>query len=276
MSNCRPPFRADHVGSLLRPQELKVARMQFADGQIEAAELVQLEDKAIKRVIERQEEVGLSAVTDGELRRSAWHWDFLGKFDGIDRAGPSGVQFKGRTTQSSGIKVVGKVSFGCHPMLEHFTFVKRHARRLAKMCIPSPTHVVGVTRDWRTVVNRDIYPDLEELFSDLAIAYRQALRAFADAGCTYLQIDDCNFAFLCDEAVKQKLRQQGDDPDWLLKKFAQVVADSLADRPTGLTVTMHSCRGNFRSTWLAEGGWESVRRAPIQHRSGRRLFLGIR
>lgn len=258
MSSETPPFRSDHVGSLLRPQGLKIARAQFAEGKITAQELVRVEDEAIKRVIARQEAVGLRAVTDGELRRSAWHWDFLGGLDGVERAGLSGVQFKGKTTQSTGIKVVGKILYGRHPMLDHFTFVKRNTSRLAKMCIPSPTHVAGVSRDWRTVIDRKVYPELEGLFADLAVAYRKALRAFADAGCTYLQIDDCNFAFLCDEAMKQKLRKQGDDPDWLLRKFAQLVADSFVDRPAGLTVTMHSCRGNFRSTWLAQGGWEPV------------------
>ena len=126
------------------------------------------------------------------------------------------------------------------------------------MCIPSPTHLASTTRDWRSVVDRAVYPELAPLFHDLAVAYQKALRAFADAGCTYLQLDDCNFAFLCDPAVKQKMRAQGDDPDWLLGAYAELVARSLDRRPAGMTVMMHSCRGNFRSTYLTEGSWEAV------------------
>ena len=126
------------------------------------------------------------------------------------------------------------------------------------MCIPSPTHFVGVVRDWRSVVDRKLYPELDPLFHDLALAYRKAIRAFADAGCSYLQIDDCNFAFLCDPAVRRALAQRGDDPQAMLRAFAKLVADSLAERPPGMTITMHSCRGNFRSTWLSEGSWEAV------------------
>jgi 5-methyltetrahydropteroyltriglutamate--homocysteine methyltransferase len=254
-----PPFLADHVGSLLRPAEVKAARAAHADGSLDAAGLTAIEDAAIKRMIARQEEVGLEAVTDGELRRSSWHWDFLGGLEGVERTRAlAGVQFKGIVTQPTGLKVVGKVGFGRHPMLDHFAFVKRNTRAVAKMCIPSPTHMAGTTRDWRTVVGSDVYAGLEPLFADLAVAYRQAILAFAAAGCTYLQIDDCNFAFLCDPVVQQKLRAQGDDPDWTLRAFTRLVADSLANRPPGLTITMHSCRGNFRSTWLSEGSWEAV------------------
>jgi len=254
-----PPFRADHVGSLLRPVEVKEARDRHANGKLDAAGLAAVEDAAIKRIIARQEELGLEAVTDGELRRSSWHWDFLGGLEGVERTrAVAGVQFKGIVTQPTGLKIVGKVGFGHHRMLDHFAFVKRNTHATAKMCIPSPTHMAGTTRDWRTIVGSDVYKGLEPLFVDLAVAYRQAIRAFADAGCTYLQIDDCNFAFLCDPVVQEKLRQQGDDPDWTLRAFARLLVDSLADRPAGLTITMHSCRGNFRSTWLSEGSWEAV------------------
>lgn len=232
--------------------------MRHADGKLDAAGLTAVEDVAIRRMIARQEEVGLEAVTDGELRRGSWHMDFLGQLDGIERRHAEGVQFKGMVTQPRTLKVVGKVGFSRHPMLDHFLFVKRNSRVIAKMCIPSPTHVAGTTRDWRPVVGSDIYPGLEPLFADLASAYRKAIRAFADAGCSYLQIDDCNFAFLCDPVVQQRLRQQGDDPDWTLRAFARLVADSLADRPPNMTITMHSCRGNFRSTWMSEGSWEAV------------------
>ena len=148
-----PPFRADHVGSLLRPAEVKAARAARAAGSLDAAGLTAIEDAAIKRMIARQEEVGLEAVTDGELRALSWHWDFLGGLEGVERTRAlAGVQFKGIVTQPTGLKVVGKLGFGRHPMLDHFAFVKRNTRAVAKMCIPSPTHMAGTTRDWRTVV----------------------------------------------------------------------------------------------------------------------------
>jgi 5-methyltetrahydropteroyltriglutamate--homocysteine methyltransferase len=254
-----PPFRADHVGSLLRPMEIKDARARNAAGTLSAAELVAVEDAAIKRIIARQEEIGLEAVTDGEFRRAAWHWDFLSGFEGMETTtAASGAHFKGATTPPTLIRIVGKPGFGRHSMLQHFAFVQRNTAAVAKMCIPSPTHFAGVTRDWRDVVDRKLYPELGPLFHDLAIAYRKAVRAFADAGCRYLQIDDCNFAFLCDPAVRQSVAQRGDDPQAMLQAFAKLVADALAERPPGMTVTMHSCRGNFRSTWLSEGSWEAV------------------
>jgi 5-methyltetrahydropteroyltriglutamate--homocysteine methyltransferase len=254
-----PPFRADHVGSLLRPTEIRQARARKAERGFSAAELAAVEDAAIKRAIARQQEIGLAAVTDGEFRRAAWHWDFLGGFQGVETATASaGVSFKSATTAPTLIRIVGKPAFGPHPMLDHFAFVKRNTSAVAKMCIPSPTHFVGVARDWRSVADRQLYPELDALVLDLALAYRDAIRAFADTGCRYLQIDDCNFAFLCDPAVRQSLAQRGDDPQAMVRAFAELVADSLAERPPGMTITMHSCRGNFRSTWLAEGSWEAV------------------
>jgi 5-methyltetrahydropteroyltriglutamate--homocysteine methyltransferase len=259
MPNTKPPFRADHVGSLLRPVALKEARARFAEGKLPRGELTTIEDAAITRAIARQEEIGLKVVTDGEFRRAAWQWDFLGGLDGVETGtAGTGVAFKGMVTPPNSIKVVSKVGIGRHPMLDHFAFVQRHTRVLAKICIPSPTHLASTTRDWRGIVDRTIYPELEPLFHDLAVAYRKAIRAFADGGCTYLQLDDCNFAFLCDPAVQQRLTAQGDDPQWLLRAYAKLVADSLSERPPGMTIMMHSCRGNFRSTWLSEGSWEAV------------------
>jgi 5-methyltetrahydropteroyltriglutamate--homocysteine methyltransferase len=259
MPNAKPPFRADHVGSLLRPAAIKEARARHAEGKLSRGELTTIEDAAITRAIARQEEIGLKVVTDGEFRRAGWQWDFLAGLDGVEAGtAGTGINFKGAVTPANSIKVVSKVGVGRHPMLDHFAFVQRHTRVLAKMCIPSPTHLASTTRDWRGLVDRTIYPELEPLFHDLALAYRKAIRAFADAGCTYLQLDDCNFAFLCDPAVQQRLTAQGDDPKWLLHAYAKLVADSLAERPPGMTIMMHSCRGNFRSTWLTEGSWEAV------------------
>jgi 5-methyltetrahydropteroyltriglutamate--homocysteine methyltransferase len=258
MQNVTPPFRADHVGSLLRPAEVKKARTEHSLGKLDDSGLAAIEDTAIKHIIAQQQAIGLQAVTDGELRRTAWHWDFLGQLDGIERGRADGLPFKGVVSQVLTLKVVEKVGFSHHPMLQHFEFLRSNAHVTSKMCIPSPTHVVGTIRDWRPAVRNDLYPGLEQLFVDLASAYRKAIRAFANAGCTYLQIDDCNFAFLCDPAVQARLRQQGDDPDWLVGAFARLVSDSLGDRPQGMSITMHSCRGNFRSTWMSEGSWERV------------------
>ena len=163
-----PPFRADHVGSLLRPPEITQARARKAELGFGAAELAAVEDAAIRRAIARQQEVGLAAVTDGEFRRAAWHWDFLSGFQGVETATAStGVSFKGATTAPTLIRIVGPPAFGPHPMLEHFAFVKRNTSAVAKMCIPSPTHFVGVVRDWRTVVNRKLYPELDACSSTL-------------------------------------------------------------------------------------------------------------
>ena len=259
MPTAKPPFRADHVGSLLRPTEIKAAREARAEGKITAAELTAVEDRAIERIIARQEAIGLQVVTDGEFRRAAWQWDFLAGLEGVALGtAASGVAFKGAETRPTSISVVGKVAHRRHPMLDHFAFVKAKTRVTPKMCIPSPTHLASTTRDWRSVVDRAVYSGLEPLFVDLAVAYQETIRSFAAAGCTYLQLDDCNFAFLCDPAVQQKLRQQGDDPDAMLRAYVQLVAQSLVGRPAGMTITMHSCRGNFRSTWLTEGSWEAV------------------
>jgi 5-methyltetrahydropteroyltriglutamate--homocysteine methyltransferase len=259
MPTNKPPFRADHVGSLLRPAELTAARAQHRDGKLDAGELARIEDAAIKRALLRQEEVGIKAVTDGEYRRASWAWDFLGLLGGAETAiADRGIGFQGATPPATVIKVIGKVGWKRHPMVDHFSFVKANTRVMPKMCIPSPTHLAGVTRDWRAVVDRTLYPELAPLFGDLALAYRQAIRAFAEAGCTYLQLDDCNFAFLCDPKVEERLKAQGDDPRSMLRLFTTLVAESLVDRPPGMTITMHSCRGNFRSTWLTEGSWERV------------------
>jgi 5-methyltetrahydropteroyltriglutamate--homocysteine methyltransferase len=255
-----PPFRADHVGSLLRPTALKAARADLGAGTLDQAGLAAIEDREIARVVARQEEIGLKAVTDGEFRRMTWQWDFLVGLEGATASSaPRGIVFQGNVpTATRLVRTTGKLGFGKHPMLDHFAYLKRHARVTAKMCIPSPTHLVGVTRDWRDVIDRSLYAELAPLFADLAAAYRAAIRAFAEAGCTYLQIDDCNFAFLCDPKVRQQMKERGDDADAMLRAFARLIADSLADRPKGMTITMHSCRGNFRSSWLTEGSWEAV------------------
>jgi 5-methyltetrahydropteroyltriglutamate--homocysteine methyltransferase len=255
----KPPFRADHVGSLLRPKELREARAQHARGEISAEQLREIEDTQVLRIIRKQEELGLRAVTDGEFRRHAWQWDFLAGLEGVVAVHGVGAMSDRQLGARSRLyaQVTGKVAFGEHPMLRHFNFVRDHTRVLPKMCIPSPTHLTSVMRDWRDVVDLSIYSDLPALFVDLSAAYRVAIRRFVDGGCRYLQIDDCNMSFLCDPVVRNNVQARGDDPDEMLRAFIALINDSLRDRPAGVTITMHSCRGNTGQGFAA-GGYEAV------------------
>ncbi len=178
--------------------------------------------------------------------------------DGVETMRGPGVNFHGATTGSLAVRVKGKLGFSHHPMIDHFKFVAGLTHATAKMTIPSPSMMVSVARDWRGVVSPDVYADIDEFYHDLALAYRKAIRAFADAGCRYLQLDDCNLAFLCDPAMQQKVRARGDDPIAMLRAFVALINASVAERPPGMTISMHSCRGNFRSAWLTEGGYEPV------------------
>src|SRR6201993_2512798 len=214
MKRTKPPFRADHVGSLLRPAPLKAAREKRAKGEIDAAELKAVEDREIERVIKKQEEVGLQAVTDGEFRRSWWHLDFLWGLDGVERhVMDAGIAFAAVTTRNEGTRVTGKLGFSGHPMLDHFKFLKAHTRATPKMCIPSPA-----TLHFRlepNAVTAKEYKDRDAIFEDLAETYRQAIRGFYDAGCRYLQFDDTAWAYLCSQVELKKARERGLNADCL-------------------------------------------------------------
>src|ERR1700694_434060 len=197
MQRSRPPFRADHVGTLLRPSALKEAREKRAKGEMSAADLATIEDREIERVIRKQEEAGLRAVTDGEFRRSWWHLDFLWGLDGVERhVMEAGIAFAGLQTRAEGGRVTGELAFSSHPMIAHFKFVAAHARRLPKITIPAPSALYG--RVGRGPISETVYPDLDAFFADLGATYRKAVRAFADAGCRYLQLDEVFIAMLCD------------------------------------------------------------------------------
>jgi len=257
MKRNKPPFRADHVGSLLRTPALKEARAKQAGGEITAEQLTKVEDTEIDKVIAKQAEVGLALATDGEFRRSWWHFDFLEGLDGVEGYDADhGIQFRGVETKPRAIRVASKIGFSGHPMIEHFTFLKEHTRATAKMTIPAPS--VLHFRGGRAGISRQIYPDLDEFFSDLANAYRQAVHAFADAGCRYLQLDDTVWAYLCSPEQRELARQRGDDPTRLPEIYARVINDAIKGRPDGMVITTHVCRGNFRSTWVSEGGYEPV------------------
>jgi 5-methyltetrahydropteroyltriglutamate--homocysteine methyltransferase len=254
-----PPFRADHVGSLLRSAEVRDARVKAAEGKMSAAELTAIEDAAIQKAIAKQESIGLKSITDGETRRATWHLDFLERLDGVDTVIGEALAFKGATPhKTKNLRVVGKIDFSGHPMLEHFKFLKQHTRATPKMTIPSPTMLFSAMRDWRDYLAPGVYSDLDELYADLGRAYGKAIRAFGDAGCRYLQLDDCNLSYLCDSSAREKMAARGDDPDRLLDHWSRLINSALAERPAGMIVSTHICRGNFRSTWMAQGGYEAI------------------
>jgi 5-methyltetrahydropteroyltriglutamate--homocysteine methyltransferase len=257
MSQPNPVYRAEVVGSFLRPEALKKARQQFKDGEIDAQQLRAVEDTEIRRVVEQQREAGLQVVTDGEFRRAWWHFDFFEGLQGVEGYdAEQGIQFNGVQTKSRSIKVVDKIAFGDHPMLEHFHFLKSiSGDAVAKMTIPSPS--VMHFRYNRDAV-KNVYPNLEDYFDDLAQVYRDAIKAFYDAGCRYLQLDDTVWAYLCSEDQKKQIVARGDDPQVLAKTYARVLNKAIEGKPDDLIIGLHVCRGNFRSTWISEGGYEPV------------------
>jgi methionine synthase II (cobalamin-independent) len=253
----KPPFRADHVGSLLRPAALKEARERRARGEITADALKVVEDRAIEDIIKKQEAVGLQAISDGEFRRSWWHLDFLWGLDGVERhVMDTGIAFAAVTTRNEGVRVTGKIGFTGHPMLEHFKFLKTHTGRTPKMTIPAPSALYG--RPAPTPIDKAIYPNLDTFFSDLGQAYRKAVRAFADAGCRYIQLDEVFIAMLCDPKYCQQMRDRGDDPDYLAGVYADLINEAMSDIPPDMTVTMHLCRGNYKSTFMGSGGYDAM------------------
>lgn len=252
------PYRAEVVGSYLRPAEIKQARKQFEAGEIDAAALRRVEDDAIRQVVARQRESGLQVVTDGEFRRAWWHFDFFDGLDGVERyEAEQGIQFNGVQTKARGVKVTGKLGFSDHPMLNDFRFLQSiSGDAVAKMTIPSPS--VLHFRGGRKVIDADVYPDLDVYFDDLARTYRDAINAFYKAGCRYLQLDDTVWAYLCSDDQKQQIRERGDDPEALARTYARVLNKAIEGKPDDLVIGLHVCRGNFRSTWISEGGYESV------------------
>lgn len=258
MQRVKPPFRADHVGSLLRPAEVKAARLQRERGEISAADLTAVEDASIERLIAKQAETGLKSATDGEFRRAMWHYDFLARLGGVElRHSDHGIAFQGGIqTASKSLHVTGKLSFTGHPMIRHFEFLRDHTKAFPKMTIPSPS--VLHFRGGREAIPPGIYPDMAEFYHDLGIAYRDAVNAFAAAGCRYLQLDEVNLAYLCDNDQRRMLRERGDDPDKLPAIYADLINTAISQRPADMTITMHLCRGNFRSSWIAQGGYEPV------------------
>lgn len=250
-----PPFRADEVGSLLRTDRIHQARSQRAEGEITAEVLREIENEEIVRIVKKQQEIGLIAVTDGEFRRAWWHFDFLEGLDGVEPyTAESGIQFKHQQTQSRGIRVVGPLDFHEHPMLQDFKFLKQIAgNHVPKMTIPSPSML-----HFRGTIADGVYPDLDQFFNHLGRTYAKAIQAFYAAGCRYLQLDDTSWAYLASDEEREKLRARGLSPEQLMAQYANTINQAVADKPSDMSITMHICRGNFRSTWIASGGYEPV------------------
>jgi 5-methyltetrahydropteroyltriglutamate--homocysteine methyltransferase len=249
----KPPFRADHVGSLLRPPSLSEARKK------KTGDWKELQNRSIREVIKRQEAIGLQAVTDGEFSREWWHLDFLSQLEGVVARENPGPKFGGTEEQPPVPNVTGKLRYSRPIMIEDFSFLKKNTGRTAKFTIPSPSMLH--LRAGRAGISREAYPDLEEFWADAAAAYRAAIAAFAAAGCTYLQLDDVAFAYLCDPKIRENCRKNGDDPAELPRTYADTITRAVQGRPAGMTVAMHTCRGNFKSAWVAEGGYEPVAEA---------------
>lgn len=261
-----PPFRADHVGSLLRPQSLLRAREEHAAGEISGERLRELEDAAIEDVIALQCEAGLRSATDGEFRRGSWHMDFIYSLDGISKAHDNmTVHFKNAEGDidftPAALQVDGRIGVSETIFGDAFTFLRDHVSDgvTPKLTIPSPSMVHY--RGGAAAIDRDVYPDVEEFWTDLTAAYREQVRRVHELGCTYLQLDDTSLAYLNDPAQRRAMADRGEDSEHLHEAYIRHLNEALAGRPEGLTVTTHMCRGNFRDSWVAEGGYDFVAEA---------------
>ena len=256
----QPPFRADHVGSFLRPQGLLDARGKYRTGEITRSQLREIEDAAIRDVVRFQEDLGLTGITDGEFRRTYFHVDFLEQLAGVGTKGGIAVSFhsaQGNVDFAPPIMQVTAPVRHVKPIqVDDFNFLKSITQRTPKVTIPSPTMLHF--RGGRAAISRDAYPGLDVFFADVAAAYRAEIAALGAAGCRYLQLDDTNLAYLCDAKMRESTRQRGDNPDELPRRYARLINAAIAQRPAGMAICIHLCRGNFKSAWVAEGGYEPV------------------
>jgi 5-methyltetrahydropteroyltriglutamate--homocysteine methyltransferase len=272
----RPPFRADHVGSLLRPAALLDARENWKRGKLSRAELTRIEDDAVRAAVKLQEDIGLNAITDGDYRRDHWWVDFVSGIGGVKIAGGMPVKFhnEGGDIEYAPprAEVAAKLSRPAGGIsLNDFKFLKSATRRTAKECVPSPT--VVHFRGGREAVSRDAYPDMDAFFADLARVYNEEFKAMAAAGCTYLQIDDTNFAFLCDPGLRENTRRMGEDPNALTHRYARLVNESIRGLRPQMSISVHLCRGNHESSWVAAGGYEPVADALLNELDVDGFFL---
>jgi 5-methyltetrahydropteroyltriglutamate--homocysteine methyltransferase len=258
----RSPYRADHVGSLLRPQELTQVRAKRARGELGADALRAIEDEAIRHVVRRQEEIGLRGITDGEFRRTYFHLDFLEQLEGVNVAeGAFTATFRRDDGTEVGFKpptmqVTAPIRHSRPIQARDFEFLKDLTSQTAKVCIPSPSMLHF--RGGRQAISESVYPQLDAFYADLAAAYRAEIEDLARRGCRYLQMDDTNLAYLCDEKIREATRARGDDPDELPRLYCRLINEALAGRPDDMTACIHLCRGNYQSAWVAQGGYEPV------------------
>jgi len=254
----KPPFRGDHVGSFLRPKFLLEARAQKAQGEITPAQLREVEDKAIAEIVKFQEDVGLKSITDGEFRRTYFHIDFLEQIGGVKTDIPVTIRKPDGTEELAPpvMRVTGKVRHAKPIQKADFEFLKSVTSQTPKVTIPSPTMLHF--RAGREGIPVDVYPEMDDFFADVGAAYRQEVAELADAGCRYLQLDDTNLAYLCDDKQRENARKRGLDPDDAPRLYASLINSAIAEKPADMVTGVHLCRGNFRSSWAAEGGYEPV------------------
>jgi 5-methyltetrahydropteroyltriglutamate--homocysteine methyltransferase len=268
MKRTEPPYRADHVGSLLRPPELLRARDDHAEGRIDDEALRAVEDEAIRDVVRMQREVGLQTATDGEFRRASWHMDFIYQLDGVSKApGNLSVQFRNEEGTieftPAALHIDGKLGVSRTIFGEDFSFLQSVVEgQTPKLTIPSPSMVHY--RGGRAAIDESVYPDLDGFWADLTSAYAEQVRRVAELGCTYLQFDDTSLAYLNDPRQREMIAAQGADAEHLHEAYIRHINEALADRPQGMAVTTHMCRGNFRSSWVAEGGYDFVAEALFE------------
>jgi 5-methyltetrahydropteroyltriglutamate--homocysteine methyltransferase len=256
-----PPFRADHVGSLLRPPALIAARQKFEHHEMSAEALRGIEQEAVRGVVKLQEEIGLQLATDGEYQRSSWHRDFLQQIGNV-RMVANSLKLRFHTHEGDtemtppGFRVEGKLHRP-HPIfVEHFKYLKSVCHTVPKITIPSPSNIHF--RGGRQAISQEAYPEMDEFYADLAKVYREEIADLAAAGCRYLQLDEVNFAYLCDASLRDQVRAIGENPDTLPQTYAKLLNATIAGKPEDMVVAMHVCRGNSRSAWIAEGGYDPV------------------
>jgi 5-methyltetrahydropteroyltriglutamate--homocysteine methyltransferase len=261
-NNAKGPFRADHVGSLLRPQKLQQARQQRSRKNITAERLREIEDESIREAVKLQEDAGLQGVTDGELRRDYWHLDFLTQIGGVEfEEGHmplhwhrhDGVELQWVPPE---VKVHARLSRPKPIQLDDFRFLKSATTRTAKVCIPSPSMMI--VQGGEKVIDRKVYADPEQFFSDLSRVYAEEIRDLGAAGCTYLQLDDTFLAFLCDEKIGAAFGRSNEDTKKMARISARLINDAIRGRPRDMAVCIHLCRGNYQSSWLSEGGYDPI------------------
>jgi len=274
-SRTAPPFRADHVGSFLRPKRLLDAREQHRIGELSKQGLRAVEDDAIAEIVKFQEDVGLQSITDGEFRRTYFHIDFLQQLGGVKTDLPVTIRKPDGTEELAPpvMRVVDKVRHVKDIQRADFEFLKAQVSPglTPKVTIPSPTMLHF--RGGRAGISREHYPDLEAFYQDVADAYGDELRSLADAGCSYVQMDDTNLAYLCDDKMREAARARGDDPNELPHRYAGFINRVVAQKPAGMTLAVHLCRGNFKSTWAAQGGYEPVAEALLSEMDVDAYFL---